>query len=96
MKDKRITIDTNILIYSVDTSAGSKHEQAKNIIDKAMLIDCILTTQALSEFYSVATRKGHATHEQASSFIKVWTEIFPIVGSNGNVFDACTKRCERI
>jgi predicted nucleic acid-binding protein len=51
-------VDTNILIYAYDRSAGSKHERARELIAELWLSKrgC-LSVQVLQEFYVVATRK---------------------------------------
>lgn len=85
MIDNRITLDTNILIYSVDRDAKLKHEIACTLIEKAMLVDCVLTVQALAEFYTAATRKKYASHEEVMMFIEDWIKIFPVIGTGGNV-----------
>ncbi len=77
MRAKRISLDTNILIYAIDLDAGRKHQQALNLIDRAAELDCVLTLQALSEFYAVSTRKGLSAHE-ASLFVRDWQTIFPV------------------
>ena len=53
----RFTLDSNLLIYSVDLDAGVRHQLAFRIVDKAPDTDCRLTLQSLSEFYAVVTRK---------------------------------------
>lgn len=85
MTVKRFTLDTNILVYSVDRDAGEKHAIAMNIIDKAMLKNCVLTVQALAEFYSATTRKKGANHDYVVSLIEAWMDVFPIIGTNGHV-----------
>jgi predicted nucleic acid-binding protein len=57
MSAKRFTLDTNILVYSVDQTAGLRHEIAKLILRRATLLPCCLTLQAVSEFHAVATQK---------------------------------------
>lgn len=58
MRGDKIFIDTNILIYAYDISAGKKHEISKNIIidlwDKG---NGILSTQVLQEFFVAVTKK---------------------------------------
>jgi predicted nucleic acid-binding protein len=83
MSDNRYTLDTNILIYSVDCDAGEKHEKAIGIIDKAIGDDCILTVQSLAEFYSAVTRKGYAKPAEALEFIQVWTKLFVVAAASG-------------
>ena len=51
-------VDTNILIYAYDSSAGSKHEIARQLTTRLWngRSGC-LSIQVLQEFYVVATRK---------------------------------------
>jgi predicted nucleic acid-binding protein len=51
-------LDTNVLLYAHDRSAGAKHETARSLV--AHLWDTrtgALSTQVLAEFYVNATRK---------------------------------------
>lgn len=83
MKDKRFTLDTNILIYSVDRDAGEKHEKAMALVAQAIEEDCVLTIQSLAEFYAAVTRKGYAKSGQAIELIQQWSTLFPLVVANG-------------
>jgi predicted nucleic acid-binding protein len=57
MKDKYF-IDTNILVYANDRTAGEKHEKSKRILFDGIINDNIaISTQVLSEFYVTVTRK---------------------------------------
>lgn len=51
-------VDTNVLIYAHDRSAGTKHEQAKDLLQSLwdQRTGC-LSTQTLQEFYVNVTRK---------------------------------------
>lgn len=51
-------VDTNILVYAHDTSAGDKHHAAKNILQDlwASRRGC-LSIQVLQEFFIIVTRK---------------------------------------
>jgi predicted nucleic acid-binding protein len=55
---RRQFIDTNILVYAHDQSAGSKHEQAKALLTSLWRSrhGC-LSVQVLQEFYVTVTRK---------------------------------------
>ena len=80
MSVKRVSLDTNILIYAIDKDAGIKQILAIKLIEKCALnFDCVLTLQALSEFYAAATRKGKVTHKQAEAQIKDWQILFPTI-----------------
>jgi predicted nucleic acid-binding protein len=52
MTAERFTLDTNILVYSIDSEADIRGPVARRIIDLAIERDCWLTLQAISEFYS--------------------------------------------
>jgi predicted nucleic acid-binding protein len=72
----RFTLDSNILIYSVDTVAGERHRLALEIVDRAGDRDCCLTLQAISEFFTVVTRKGIMPRADAAALAMAWLEIF--------------------
>lgn len=91
MSVKRITLDTNILIYAVDRDAGKKHERAIQIIDQAIFLDSVLTLQVLCEFYAATTKKGYAQHEEVIAFIQGWMDIFPIVESHCSTLPIALK-----
>ncbi|WP_308389713.1 hypothetical protein [Acidithiobacillus sp. AMEEHan] len=54
MHVKRISIDTNILVYAMDRDAGKRHVRAVKVVEQAVDSDCILTTQALGVFHGVS------------------------------------------
>lgn len=72
----RFTLDTNLLVYSVDSQAGSRHLTAIEIVDRATECDCYLTLQALSEFYVVVTRKGMVRPIEAAAQAENWLTAF--------------------
>lgn len=54
----RVFVDTNILVYAHDVSAGKKHETAKKIVADLWTSGLgVLSTQVLQEFYNAITRK---------------------------------------
>jgi len=80
MSGKRVSLDTNILIYAIDKDAGAKQAAAIGLIEKCVLeYDCVLTLQSLSEFYFAATRKGIVIHSDAEVQIKDWQLLFPTI-----------------
>ena len=74
---ERFTLDTNILVYSIDSAAGERHALAAEIVDRAAECECWLTLQALSEFYAAVTRKGLVPPADAAAQASDWLEIFP-------------------
>lgn len=63
----RFTLDTDLLVYSVDSTAGARHDLAVEIVDRATECDCYLTLQALSEFYAAVTRNGIVRPAEAAA-----------------------------
>jgi predicted nucleic acid-binding protein len=72
----RFSLDTNLLVYSVDSLAGPRHLAAIEIVDRAAECDCYLTLQALSEFYVVVTRKGMVPLPDAAAQAENWLGAF--------------------
>jgi predicted nucleic acid-binding protein len=77
MSGERFTLDTNILVYSIDNGAGARHEIARRVVGLALRRDCRLTLQAVSEFYAVATRKGRMPPAEAAAQANDWLLLFP-------------------
>ena len=81
MSAKRFTLDTNILVYSVDQEAGLRHEIAKLILRRSTLLPCCLTLQAVSEFYAVATRKQKMPRPDAARIAADMMAVFQTIPS---------------
>lgn len=80
----RFSLDTNILIYAVDRSAGNRHEAADKLMRDAADKDCVLTLQSLGEFFHAATRKGLADVEETMAYIKVWQDVYSVVAADSS------------
>ena len=51
-------VDTNVLVYAHDRSAGTKHEIAQNRLEAVWAAGCgVVSTQVLQELYTIVTRK---------------------------------------
>ncbi len=58
MRDSKLFLDTNVLIYAYDVTAKEKHERAKDILlDLWSSGRGILSTQVLQEFFVMTTGK---------------------------------------
>jgi predicted nucleic acid-binding protein len=66
----RFSLDANILVYAADLAAGTRHERALHIIDRAVRRDCVLTLQALAEFFHVTTRKRMVARTEAAAQLR--------------------------
>jgi len=83
MPARRISIDTNILVYALDKDAGDRHKVSVDVLEYAVGSDCVLTTQALGEFFHVVTRKNRMPAMDAAQQVQDWMTLFPIVGASG-------------
>ena len=80
----RFSLDTNILVYAVDRDAGDRRELALEIVDQAARGDCVLTLQALAEFFHATTRKRLLPAAQARALIGDWRSLFTIAVADAN------------
>lgn len=83
MTRQRFSVDTNLLIYSVDKDAGPRHEQARALMDALADADCVLTVQALAEFFHAVTRKNKMPAAEAAALVHDWMELFPVAAADG-------------
>ena len=74
----RFSLDTNVLVYSADPSAGDRHRKARMLLWRASSADCVLTLQAAAEFYRVATRKGLATPAATRAVVEQLLNLFRV------------------
>jgi predicted nucleic acid-binding protein len=71
-----VTLDSNILVYAVQ--AGDPRQfAALELLRLAAGGSCVLTLQALGEFFFAATRKGMATRSAAAAQVRRWSILFP-------------------
>ena len=80
---RRFSLDTNILVYACDRDAGERHRAGKEILARAATRDCVLTVQALAEFFHVTTRKGKLDASIARAFVRDWIELFEVASADG-------------
>ena len=57
MSGERFTLDTNILVCSMDARDARKQAQALAILKASLRLDCPLALQAIGEFHAAAMRK---------------------------------------
>jgi predicted nucleic acid-binding protein len=78
----RFSLDTNVLVYAADRAAGERHERALQILDRAVRRQCVLTLQALAEFFHVTTRKRMAARAEAAAQLRDWATEFPTISAD--------------
>ena len=58
MTEGKMFLDSNVLVYAHDTSAGSKHDMARQMVGELWRRGTgVLSTQVLQEFFVTVTRK---------------------------------------
>jgi predicted nucleic acid-binding protein len=89
----RIFVDTNILVYAHDVSAGKKHVTAKKLIQElwASNTGC-LSTQVMQEFYVSVTQKvpqplNHTVAKEIVRDLTYWNVHEPISDDVLNAID---------
>jgi predicted nucleic acid-binding protein len=81
MSAKRVALDTNILVYSVDLDAGKKHDQAIELFTQLTPANCLLSLQSLCEFYAAVTRKKLMPAADAMAQVDDWQQLYPVVSA---------------
>ena len=91
MKERRLTLDTNILFYAMDRDAEERHKLAMEIVDRSSVSDCVLTLQSLCEFYAAVTGKGKMPSNEAEAQINDWMQLFPVVSATSKSLNKAIK-----
>jgi predicted nucleic acid-binding protein len=88
MSDSRFTLDTNVLVYALDQRAGDRHAVATRIIERVVAVDCCLTLQVVSEFYTVVIRKALVSRSEALAQARDWLDMFRTVPASADAVRA--------
>jgi predicted nucleic acid-binding protein len=83
MSGRRVSLDTKILVYSVDLDAGEKHDKAIELFTQLSPLNCVLSLQSLCEFFSAVTRKKLMPIGDAMAQVDDWQQLFPVVSAKG-------------
>ena len=96
MSAERISLDANILFYTVDADSGELQEKARKIVRRAAQdYDCILSLQTLCEFFAATTRKGKLTAAQAIAHLDDWQTLFPVVAATPGSLSLATRAVQQ-
>jgi predicted nucleic acid-binding protein len=74
----RFSLDSNVLIYAADDRDPARQESVLEIIARAAQRDCVLTPQALSEFFHAVSRKGIMPRTEAADQVHDWVTTFAV------------------
>lgn len=73
-------LDTNLLVYSLDTDAGPKQKEALQFVTLAGQSGAaVLTEQSLIEFLHAALRKRMRPLAEALDSVRKWAAVFRII-----------------
>jgi predicted nucleic acid-binding protein len=87
-----ITLDSNVLLYAIDTAAGSRHVSAGVLIERVLLGGrTVLILQTMAEFYSVATRKFRIEPRNALLFLDELRAVLAVHAIDERDFDRATR-----
>ena len=87
MTAERFSLDTNILVYAADREAGRRHMLACEIVERSARRPCVLTIQALAEFFRAVTRKDIVPTAVADALVRDWMLIFPTASADAAALD---------
>jgi predicted nucleic acid-binding protein len=78
----RFSLDSNVLVYTADPASPVRQASASQIVERAARnTDCVLTLQALTEFFYVVNRKKLLTRAKAAKIVRDWMAVFPVAGA---------------
>lgn len=92
MTARRFSFDASVLVYAVDRDGGEKHLRAAELVERAATSDCVLTLQALAEFYYVTTRKRLVRSADAAAILDDWLTIFPTTAADRDALLLATQQ----
>lgn len=79
-------VDTNVWVYAVDAADPTKRERALDVIAPVPGRDLVVSTQVLTEFYAVVTRKLAipVPAEDAEAMVRQ-IMVLPVVAIDGSL-----------
>ncbi len=78
----RFILDAGILPYSADRDAGDRQDRARDPVGRAAKRDCVLTIQALAEFFQATAHEDLLQPAQARAFVNDWLHPFDVVAAH--------------
>ena len=80
----KVTIDTNLLVYAIDTADLNKHQAVHTLLDTLAELDTVVSVPALAEFFHVVTRRGRLSTGEARDRIEDWQALFSVIAARAN------------
>lgn len=95
MNPIQFTLDTTVLVDANDFADPLRQSIAEAFVRDAATAGCLLTLQAIGEFYFVVTRKRYATPALAASRARLFMTTFPLVPPTSNALDRALDAAEK-
>jgi predicted nucleic acid-binding protein len=74
-----IAVDTNVLLYAVDSASGPKAAMARAAVARWLRRgDAMIPLQVIGEFLSVASRRPNVSADDAFALTEAWTSAAAI------------------
>jgi len=88
----RAFLDTNILVYAIDETESEKRDTARLLLGSAEPGELVLSTQVLSEFYTVVTRKlAEPIPEATAAAVVDLLALNPVVPNDATLVKAAIQ-----
>ena len=80
MSAGRLALDTNVLVYFVDSADRERCARAQDVVRRAAQGgQCVLAFQSIGEFYTAVTRRRLQPPAEAAEQARDWMALFPLV-----------------
>ena len=80
MSGGSVGLDTNVLVYTVDSKDAELCRRAQELVQRAVAGDrCVIALQTIGEFFAAVTRRGLQSRHEAAQQARDWSRLFPVV-----------------
>jgi predicted nucleic acid-binding protein len=91
----RFSLDANVLFYAIDGRDLVKQGRALDLVGRSAMVDCVVSLQALGEFFHSASRRRLREKSLLSVQTQRWSELFPIVSSTPKLLPQALQLAEQ-
>jgi predicted nucleic acid-binding protein len=84
----KIFIDTNILVYTLDTHDKIKQETARKVLKNTVENEtAVISTQVLQEFYTICTTKLHLEPLRIKGYVHGYSENLEVIQNSSAIIE---------
>ncbi len=85
------SLDTNVLVYAVSASGGSREHTARELLTRACNAAWPIAAQVYGEFFAVMIRRQLMTRKAARLAVEAFCAVMPPLGSTTTAHAAALK-----